>query len=590
MQFNKLSMRSCDTAEPASTVGSAADLHRHPGGARADRGPDDGVDGASTCRRRPRPSCRTGRTRPRARARAASTAASTWARVPVANGSTVNSTRNAIAVHPNAVLLRGGIVLDVDGERARRPPRRTRRAHRRGRRRPRRRARRAVVDCAGRLVVPGGVDVHTHLHLPVGEVRVSDDFVTGTVAAAIGGTTTIVDYVTAYRGEDPLDALATWRPWAEPACVDYGLHMTFTERVPERVVADCVEAGVTSFKLYMAYPELLQVDDDVIARHHAHARASTAGSSRCTARTAARSRRCAAQALAEGRTGVMEHALTRPAELEAEAVTRAAALAERAGASVYVGAPVVGAGARRGARGARARRRRARRDVPAVPVPRHRAARRSRRRVVRVHAAAARPVARRGAVARHRRTGTVQTVATDHCPFTVADRRAGVRARAEGYARLHRDPRRPARHRDPHGSRVGGRRRGPHHAAPTGCGCARRRRRARSGSGRPRATCASAPTPTSWCGIRHGPQSLDAGALHMAVDHSPYEGMTVTGWPELVLSRGDVVARDGAVRRRTRPRPTSSPAHAPARFLIRRSGVARAAIAAWRVKTEKQPR
>ena len=92
----------------------------------------------------------------------------------------------------------------------------------------------------------------------------SDDFLTGTVAAAIGGTTTIVDYVTAYRGEDPMDALATWRQWAEPACIDYGLHMTFTERVPERAIAACVEAGITSFKLYMAYPELLQVDDDVI--------------------------------------------------------------------------------------------------------------------------------------------------------------------------------------------------------------------------------------------------------------------------------------------------------------------------------------
>src|SRR5260370_30463035 len=65
------------------------------------------------------------------------------------------------------------------------------------------------VDCAGRLVVPGGVDVHTHFHLPVGSVRVSDDFLTGTRAAAAGGPTCVVDYVTAYRGEDPMAALAT---------------------------------------------------------------------------------------------------------------------------------------------------------------------------------------------------------------------------------------------------------------------------------------------------------------------------------------------------------------------------------------------
>src|SRR5581483_10034791 len=101
-----------------------------------------------------------------------------------------------------------------------------------------------VVDAARCLVVPGGVDVHTHLHLPVGAVRVSDDFATGTSAAAVGGTTTIVDYVTAYRGEDPLAALSTWRRWAEPSAVDYGLHMTFTEAVPEASIAGCVEAGV----------------------------------------------------------------------------------------------------------------------------------------------------------------------------------------------------------------------------------------------------------------------------------------------------------------------------------------------------------
>src|SRR5579864_2785517 len=121
-----------------------------------------------------------------------------------------------------------------------------------------------VVDASRCLVVPGGVDVHTHLHLPVGAVRVSDDFATGTAAAAVGGTTTIVDYVTAYRGEDPLAALAVWRRWAEPAAIDYGLHMTFTEAVPEAAVVACIDAGVTSFKLYMAYPDRLMVDDDTI--------------------------------------------------------------------------------------------------------------------------------------------------------------------------------------------------------------------------------------------------------------------------------------------------------------------------------------
>ncbi len=210
-------------------------------------------------------------------------------------------------MHPNAVLLRGGTVLDLDGER-----RADLRIGRDGRiaevgpelvpepGEP-------VTECAGRLLVPGGVDVHTHLHLPVGRLQVSDDFLTGTVAAAIGGTTTIIDYVTAYRGEDPMDALTTWRHWAEPACIDYGLHMTFTEQVSEHAVAQCVEAGITSFKLYMAYPELLEVDDDVIAeimritrRHGAFValHCENGGAIEALRR----------QAVAEGRTGVLEHA------------------------------------------------------------------------------------------------------------------------------------------------------------------------------------------------------------------------------------------------------------------------------------------
>src|SRR6202163_1846505 len=192
-----------------------------------------------------------------------------------------------------------------------------------------------VVEAAGCLVVPGGVDVHTHLHLPVGAVRVSDDFWTGTVAAAIGGTTTIVDYVTAYRGEDPIAALATWRRWAEPATVDYGLHMTFTEAVTEASVAACVEAGVTSFKLYMAYPDRLQVDDDTIydimVAAGRHGGLVTLHAENGGVIEALRRR-----ALAEGRTGVIEHARTRPAVLEGEAVVRAAAIAEVAHAPVYI--------------------------------------------------------------------------------------------------------------------------------------------------------------------------------------------------------------------------------------------------------------
>ncbi len=399
-----------------------------------------------------------------------------------------------------------------------------------------------VVECTGRLVVPGGVDVHTHLHLPVGAVRVSDDFATGTAAGAIGGTTTVVDYVTAYRGEDPLDALATWRQWAEPACIDYGLHMTFTERVPERVVASCVEAGVTSFKLYMAYPELLQVDDEVIVETMQMARRyGGLVTLHCENGGAIEALRRAA--VAEGRTGVLEHARTRPAQLEAEAVERAAALAEVAEASVYVvhisSAPALTEVRRARERGV---------DIIAETCPQYLYLDTSRLAGPDGESFVCTPPLRdpwhveelwHGLA-----HGTVQTVATDHCPFNVADRRAGVRARRDGFADFTEIP--------------GG--------LP---GIETRMGLVWEGVVAGRITiadwvrlCSEAPARTFGCwpakgNLRAGAdadivvwdpqraQSLDADALHMHVDHSPYAGMNVTGWPEIVFARGEIIARQG---------------------------------------------
>ena len=400
-----------------------------------------------------------------------------------------------------------------------------------------------AVECAGRLVVPGGVDVHTHLHLPVGQVRVSDDFDTGTRAAAIGGTTMIIDYVTAYRGEDPLAALARWHEWARPACVDYGFHMTFTERVAERVVADCVEAGVTSFKLYMAYPELLQVDDDVIVEimfaATKHGGLVTLHCENGGAIEALRRR-----AIAGGHTGVVEHARTRPARLEGEASGRAAALAEVAGASVYL-VHLSSAPALRAVRQARERGV----DVLAETCPQYLYLDTARLEGEGGESYVCTPPLRdpwhveelwHGLA-----TGALQTVATDHCPFTVADRRAGTRARAGGYADFTEIP--------------GG--------LP---GIETRLALVWEGVAAGRLTradwvrlCAEAPARTFglWPekgSLRPGSdadvvvwdpqraQSLDAAALHMRVDHSPYEGATVHGWPERVYARGDLVAHDGA--------------------------------------------
>jgi dihydropyrimidinase len=440
------------------------------------------------------------------------------------------------------VLLANGTVIDVDGER--RADVRTRRDGRIAE------VREAltptegedVVDCTGCFVIPGGIDVHTHLHLPVGAVHVSDDFASGTRAAAIGGTTTVVDYVTAYRGEDPLDALAAWQRLAAPACVDYGLHMTFTERVPERVIADCVEAGVTSFKLYMAYPELLQVDDDVIVDVMlAATRHGGLVTLHCENGGAIEALR--RQALAAGRTGVLEHATTRPAILEAEAVQRAASLAEVAGASVYLvhlsSAPALAAVRDARDRGV---------DVFAETCPQYLYLDTARLTGPDGDSFVCTPPLRDPWHAEELwhglATGTVHTVATDHCPFTVADRRAGTRARPDGWADFTEIP--------------GGL---PGIETRLGLvweGVVAGRITARDWV----RLCAEAPARTfgMWPAkgnLREGAdadvvvwnpqrrQSLAADALHMNVDHSPYEDVTVAGWPDVVLSRGDVVARDG---------------------------------------------
>jgi dihydropyrimidinase len=195
----------------------------------------------------------------------------------------------------------------------------------------------ATIDATGKYVIPGGIDPHTHLDFPFGGTRTSDDFRTGTVAAAAGGTTTIVDFAVQQRGHALSEALEEWHQKAEGrAAIDYGFHMIILDlpetRLPE--VDDLVRQGVSSFKMFMAYPGAVMVEDDVIFR--AMVRAADNGALVCLhAEHGHMIDVLVKDALAKGNTAPKFHASTRPAIAEAEATHRAIRMAEVAGAPVY---------------------------------------------------------------------------------------------------------------------------------------------------------------------------------------------------------------------------------------------------------------
>jgi dihydropyrimidinase len=195
----------------------------------------------------------------------------------------------------------------------------------------------AVFDAGGKYVIPGGVDVHTHMDMPLGDITSSDDFETGTRAAAFGGTTCIVDFATQAKGQKMREALDIWWKKGEKATVDYGLHMIITD-LPEAHLEDMndmVTEGLTSFKLFMAYPGVLMVDDATIFR--AMRQTGNNGALVCMhAENGGVIDVLVRKALAEGKTAPIYHALTRPAAAEGEAVNRAIALAQMAGAPVYI--------------------------------------------------------------------------------------------------------------------------------------------------------------------------------------------------------------------------------------------------------------
>ena len=195
-----------------------------------------------------------------------------------------------------------------------------------------------VIDASEKYLFPGGLDPHTHLDMPFGGTTSADDFETGTLAAAHGGTTTLIDFAIQTKGQSTLEALDTWHEKAEgKTAIDYGFHMIITDLEDNRVheMKMLADAGVTSYKLFMAYPGVLYVDDGTIYR--AMRQAGENGTVVCMhAENGIVIDEIVKIALAEGKTEPKYHALTRPTRMEAEGVHRAISIAEVAQVPVYI--------------------------------------------------------------------------------------------------------------------------------------------------------------------------------------------------------------------------------------------------------------
>ena len=399
-----------------------------------------------------------------------------------------------------------------------------------------------VVDASGCLVLPGGIDAHTHLDMPAGELTSADDFETGTRAAAFGGTTTVVDFATPEPGQSLLAALETWRGKAEgKAVVDYGFHMAVRE-VGDATLAEMArlarDGGVTSFKLYLAYPGVLQVDDASFFR-------ALLGARECGALTLVHAENggvidvLVKRALARGDTAARHHALTRPPEAEAEATARAISLATIAGAPLYV-VHLSCAGALAHVTAARDRGLSvfaetcpqylflsiADYDRPGVEGAKF------------VISPPLREAADQQALWRGLARGDLQVVATDHCPFTTSDKERG----RLDFSKI-----------------------------PSGAPGIETRmtllwdggvRAGRIDAQRFVEVTATAPARIFGLWPRKGTiavggdadlvvwdpereSKLSAGTLHMRVDYSPYEGRVVRGAPLVVMSRGEVIVDHG---------------------------------------------
>ncbi len=194
------------------------------------------------------------------------------------------------------------------------------------------------IDATGTLVIPGGIDVHTHMELPFGGTFAADTFETGTRAAAWGGTTTIVDFAVQTKGQSAMEGWEAWMEKARGNCaIDYGFHM-ITGDINDQTLKEMellVREGVTSFKMFMAYPGVFYSDDGEILR--AMQKAAEDGATICMhAENGIAIDVLVGQALDRGETDPIYHGIVRKSILEGEATHRAIRLAEVTGVQLYI--------------------------------------------------------------------------------------------------------------------------------------------------------------------------------------------------------------------------------------------------------------
>ena len=437
------------------------------------------------------------------------------------------------------------------------------------------------LDAAGLLVLPGGVDPHVHLQYPQGPNRVvsSDDWLTGTLAAACGGTTTVIDFVEARPGETWLEAFEKRRNQAAPqAVIDFGFHMSFN-RADEASLAEVrpvLDAGMSSFKIYMAYDGIRLTDSEMLVA--LQTLAEHGGLAIVHAENHYVIMNLVARQLAQGRVEPRWHPHTRPAAGEAEATERALALAEIAGARMHI----VHVTAARGLEAIRRFRERGRAATGEVCTQ---------------HllltealydqdgfepakygmAPPLRSAADAAAMWAGLQDGTLDFVVTDHCPFTLAQkigrrrtpefrRLPGAKAsngrrEPSGLIRVENPPEEPWAVGLP-----------PFNAVPGGAPGIETRvpLTYHFGVNEGRLTLNEFVNVTSTAAARlyglyprkgtiapgadadvvlFDPQrevTIAAETLHQNCDYTPYEGFRVKGWPRTVLSRGEVIVRDGA--------------------------------------------